>query len=452
MHRKGNLLPNSTYERIRAMIPRYSRPEMVAIWSPETKFRIWYEIEAHACDAQAKLGVIPQANADAVWKAKDVKFDVARIDEIEAVTKHDVIAFLTHLAEIIGNDEARFVHQGMTSSDVLDTCFNVQLVRASDILIKGIEGLLAALKRRALEHKDTIRIGRSHGIHAEPTTMGLTFARFYAEMDRNLSRMRDARAVVATGAISGAVGTFANIDPAVEDHVCEKMGLVPEPISTQVIPRDRHAAFFATLGVIASSIENIATEIRHMQRTEVLEAAEFFSMGQKGSSAMPHKKNPVLTENLTGLARIVRMAVVPAMENVTLWHERDISHSSVERTIGPDCTITLDFALSRLTGVIDKLLVYPQNMLDNMNKFPGLVMSQRVLLALTQAGVSREDAYRLVQRNAMKVWDHRTDFREELLADEEVRAALSEKEINEKFDLGYHTKHVDKIFARVFGD
>ncbi len=434
------------------MIPRYSRPDMVAIWSPETKFRIWYEIEAHACDAQARLGVIPEANAQAVWKARDVAFDIDRIDEIERETKHDVIAFLTHLAEIIGHDEARFVHQGMTSSDVLDTTFNVQLVRASDILIADLEALLAALKRRALEHKDDVRIGRSHGIHAEPTTMGLTFARFYAEMDRNLSRMRDARAEIATGAISGAVGTFANIDPAVEDHVCEQLGLVPEPISTQVIPRDRHAAFFATLGVIASSIENIATEIRHMQRTEVLEAAEYFSMGQKGSSAMPHKKNPVLTENLTGLARLVRMTVVPAMENVTLWHERDISHSSVERNIGPDATITLDFALARLTGVIDKLLVYPQNMLDNMNRFPGLVMSQRVLLALTQAGVSREDAYRLVQRNAMKVWDQRTDFREELLADDEVRAALSEDQINEKFDLGYHTKHVDTIFARVFGD
>jgi len=434
------------------MIPRYSRPEMVKIWSPETKFRIWYEIEAHACDAMAELGVIPRENAAAVWKAKDVEFDVARIDEIEAVTKHDVIAFLTHLAEHVGADEARFVHQGMTSSDVLDTCFNVQLVRAADILIADLKALLAALKRRAFEHKDTIRIGRSHGIHAEPTTMGLTFARFYAEMDRNLSRMRDARAEIATGAISGAVGTFANIDPAVEEHVCDKLGLVPEPISTQVIPRDRHAAFFATLGVIGSSIENISTEIRHMQRTEVLEAAEFFSMGQKGSSAMPHKKNPVLTENLTGLARLVRMAVVPAMENVALWHERDISHSSVERNIGPDTTITLDFALSRLTGVIEKLLVYPENMLENMNKFPGLVMSQRVLLALTQAGVSREDAYRLVQRNAMKVWDHRTDFREELLADDEVRAALSADEINEKFDLGYHTKHVDTIFARVFGE
>ncbi|SFB76341.1 adenylosuccinate lyase [Tropicimonas isoalkanivorans] len=434
------------------MIPRYSRPDMVAIWSPETKFRIWYEIEAHACDAQAELGVIPQANADAVWKAKDVDFDVARIDEIEAVTKHDVIAFLTHLADIIGNDEARFVHQGMTSSDVLDTCFNVQLARAADILIADVEGLLAALKRRAYEHKDTVRIGRSHGIHAEPTTMGLTFARFYAEMDRNLSRLRDARAEIATGAISGAVGTFANIDPAVEEHVCAKMGLVPEPISTQVIPRDRHAAFFATLGVVASSVENIATEIRHMQRTEVLEAEEFFSKGQKGSSAMPHKRNPVLTENLTGLARLVRGMVIPALENVTLWHERDISHSSVERNIGPDATITLDFALARLTGVIDKLVVYPNNMLANMNKFRGLVMSQRVLLALTQAGVSREDAYSLVQRNAMKVWEQGKDFKEELLADPDVCAALSPEAIEEKFDLGYHTKHVDTIFARVFGE
>jgi len=434
------------------MIPRYSRPEMVSIWSPETKFRIWYEIEAHACDAMADLGVIPRENADAVWKAKDVEFDVARIDEIEAVTKHDVIAFLTHLAEHVGADEARFVHQGMTSSDVLDTCFNVQLTRAADILIDDLKALLAALKKRAIEHKNTLRVGRSHGIHAEPTTMGLTFARFYAEMDRNLSRMRDARAEIATGAISGAVGTFANVDPAVEEHVCEKLGLVPEPISTQVIPRDRHAAFFATLGVIASSIENVAIEIRHMQRTEVLEGAEFFSMGQKGSSAMPHKKNPVLTENLTGLARMVRAAVVPAMENVALWHERDISHSSVERMIGPDATITLDFALSRLTGVVDKMLIFPDNMLDNMNKFPGLVMSQRVLLALTQAGVSREDAYAMVQRNALKVWEERTDFKEELLADKEVVAALGKDGIEEKFDLGYHTKHVDTIFARVFGD
>ena len=433
------------------MIPRYSRPDMVAIWSPESKFRIWYEIEAHACQALADIGVIPQVNADAVWRAKDVKFDIARIDEIEAVTKHDVIAFLTHLAEHIGSEEARFVHQGMTSSDVLDTCLNVQLVRAADLLIADVQALLAALKRRAYEHKMTIRIGRSHGIHAEPTTMGLTFARFYAEMDRNLERLRIARAEIATGAISGAVGTFANIDPQVEEHVCAKLGLTPEPISTQVIPRDRHAAFFAALGVVGSSIENIATEIRHMQRTEVLEAEEFFSKGQKGSSAMPHKRNPVLTENLTGLARLVRMAVVPALENVTLWHERDISHSSVERNIGPDTTITLDFALNRLTQVIDKLVIYPDNMLANMNKFRGLVMSQRVLLALTQAGVSREDSYRLVQRNAMKVWEDYKDFKTELLADDDVRAALSEAEIEEKFDLGYHTKHVDTIFNRVFG-
>ncbi len=434
------------------MIPRYSRPDMVAIWSPETKFRIWYEIEAHACEAMADLGVIPRANADAVWKAKDVEFDVARIDEIEAVTKHDVIAFLTHLAEHVGSDEARFVHQGMTSSDVLDTCFNVQLVRAADILIADMDLLLAALKRRAIEHKDTLRVGRSHGIHAEPTTMGLTFARFYAEMDRNMRRLKTAREEVSTGAISGAVGTFANIDPAVEEHVCAKLGLSPEPISTQVIPRDRHAAFFAALGVVASSIENVATEVRHMQRTEVLEGAEFFSAGQKGSSAMPHKKNPVLTENLTGLARTIRMAVIPAMENVTLWHERDISHSSVERAIGPDTTITLDFALHRLTGVIDKMLIYPDNMLSNMNKFSGLVMSQRVLLALTQAGVSREDSYKLVQRNAMKVWENGADFKTELLGDDEVLAALSVAEIEDKFDLSYHTKHVDTIFKRVFGD
>ena len=434
------------------MIPRYSRPEMVAIWSPETKFRIWYEIEAHACDALAEIGVIPAENAAAVWKAKDVEFDVARIDEIEAVTKHDVIAFLTHLSEIIGSDAARFVHQGMTSSDVLDTTLNVQLVRAADLLLADMDKLLAALKRRALEHKDTIRIGRSHGIHAEPTTMGLTFARFYAEMNRGRARLENARAEIATGAVSGAVGTFANIDPSVEEHVCAKLGLIPETISTQVIPRDRHAMFFATLGVIASSMENIATEIRHMQRTEVLEAEEFFSPGQKGSSAMPHKRNPVLTENLTGLARLVRMAVVPAMENVTLWHERDISHSSVERGIGPDSTITLDFALNRLAGVIDKLVIYPDNMLANMNKFRGLVMSQRVLLALTQKGVSREDSYRLVQRNAMKVWEQGKDFKTELLADPEVTAALTPAEIEEKFDLAYHTKHVDTIFARVFGD
>ena len=433
------------------MIPRYSRPDMVAIWSPESKFRIWYEIEAHACDAQAAIGVIPKEHAAAVWRAKDVQFDVARIDEIEAVTKHDVIAFLTHLAEHIGADDARFVHQGMTSSDVLDTTLNVQLVRATDLLIAGVDRLLAALKTRAYEHKNTVRIGRSHGIHAEPTTMGLTFARFYAEIARGRSRLIAARAEIATGAVSGAVGTFANIDPSVEEHVCAKLGLTPEPISTQVIPRDRHAMYFATLGVIASSIENIAIEIRHMQRTEVLEAEEFFSPGQKGSSAMPHKRNPVLTENLTGLARLVRMAVIPALENVALWHERDISHSSVERAIAPDTTITLDFALHRLAGVVEKLVIYPENMLANMNKFKGLIMSQRVLLALTQAGVSREDSYRLVQRNAMKVWEKGADFKTELLADADVRAALSQEQIDEKFDLDYHTKHVNMIFARVFG-
>ncbi|EEZ32796.1 MULTISPECIES: adenylosuccinate lyase [unclassified Brucella] len=433
------------------MIPRYSRPEMVAIWSPETKFRIWFEIEAYACEALAELGVIPKEAARTIWEKGSVaKFDVARIDEIEAVTKHDVIAFLTHLAEFIGPD-SRFVHQGMTSSDVLDTTLNVQLVRAADLLLADLDRVLEALKKRAFEHKDTVRIGRSHGIHAEPTTMGLTFARFYAEMSRNRARLVAARAEIATGAISGAVGTFANIDPRVEEYVCAKLGLEAEPVSTQVIPRDRHAMFFATLGVIASSMENIAIEIRHMQRTEVLEAEEFFSPGQKGSSAMPHKRNPVLTENLTGLARLVRMSVTPAMENVALWHERDISHSSVERAIGPDTTITLDFALNRLAGVIEKLVIYPDNMLKNMNKFRGLVHSQRVLLALTQAGVSREDAYRLVQRNAMKVWEQGADFLEELLADAEVRAALSEEQIREKFDLGYHTKHVDTIFKRVFG-
>lgn len=432
------------------MIKRYSRPKMVAIWSPANKFRIWYEIEAHACDAQADLGVIPQTSAEAVWKAKDIDFDVNRIDEIEAITKHDVIAFLTHLAEIIGVDEARFVHQGMTSSDVLDTTFNVQLTKAADILIADLEALLEALKRRAHEHKHTIRIGRSHAIHAEPITMGLTFAKFYAEMKRNLTRMQVARDEIATGAISGAVGTFANIDPAVEKHVCEKLGLIPEPISTQVIPRDRHAAFFATLGVIASSIENLAIEIRHMQRTEVLEAEEFFSKGQKGSSAMPHKRNPVLTENLTGLSRLVRMCVIPAMENVALWHERDISHSSVERNIGPDATITLDFALSRLTSVIDKLVIYPENMITNMNKFKGLIHSQRVLLALTQKGLSREDSYRLVQKSAMRVWEQGADFLTELKTDSEVLKVMTVKEIEDKFDLEYHTKHVETIFQRVF--
>lgn len=434
------------------MIPRYSRPEMVKIWSQETKFKIWFEIEAHACDAMANLGLIPRENATAVWKAKDADFDVDRINEIEATTKHDVIAFLTHLAEHIGSEEARFVHQGMTSSDVLDTCLNVQLVQASDLIIKDINKLLAALKRRAFEHKMTIRIGRSHGIHAEPTTMGLTFARFYAEMDRNLKRMKVAKEEISTGALSGAVGTFANLDPAVEEYVCEKLNLIPETISTQIIPRDRHAAFFSTLGIIASSIENIATEIRHMQRTEVLEAEEFFSAGQKGSSAMPHKRNPVLTENLTGLARLIRMSVIPALENVTLWHERDISHSSVERNIAPDTTVNLDFALHRLTSVIDKLVIYPDNMLKNMNKFKGLVMSQRVLLALTQAGSSREDAYKLVQRNAMKVWEQNKDFQVELLSDKEVRSFLTEEDIREKFDLGYHTKNVEKIFHRVFGE
>ena len=434
------------------MIPRYSRPEMVKLWSQETKFKIWFEIEAHACDAMANLGLIPRENAAAIWKAKDVDFDIDRINEIEATTKHDVIAFLTHLAEHIGSEEARFVHQGMTSSDVLDTCLNVQLVQASDLLINDITKLLAALKRRALEHKMTIRIGRSHGIHAEPTTMGLTFARFYAEMDRNLKRMRAAKEEISTGALSGAVGTFANLDPYVEEYVCEKLNLIPETISTQIIPRDRHAAFFSTLGIIASSIENIATEIRHMQRTEVLEAEEFFSAGQKGSSAMPHKRNPVLTENLTGLARLIRMSVIPALENVTLWHERDISHSSVERNIAPDTTVNLDFALHRLTSVIDKLVIYPDNMLKNMNKFKGLVMSQRVLLALTQAGASREDAYKLVQRNAMKVWEQNKDFQVELLSDKEVRSFLTEEDIREKFDLGYHTKNVEKIFHRVFGE
>ena len=434
------------------MIPRYSRPEMVAIWSPETKFRIWFEIEAHACDALAELGVIPKEAAKTIWeKGGAATFDIERIDEIERETKHDVIAFLTHLAEIVGPD-ARFVHQGMTSSDVLDTCFNVQLMRASDILLADLDKLLAALKTRAYEHKDTVTIGRSHGIHAEPTTFGVKLAQAYAEFERCRNRLIAARAEIATCAISGAVGTFANIDPRVEEHVAKALGMQPEPVSTQVIPRDRHAMYFATLGVIASSIERLSVEIRHLQRTEVLEAEEYFSPGQKGSSAMPHKRNPVLTENMTGLARMVRAFALPAMENVALWHERDISHSSVERMIGPDATITLDFALARLTGVIEKLLVYPENMLKNMNKFRGLIHSQRVLLALTQAGVSREDSYRLVQRNAMKVWEQGKDFLEELLADADVRAALSEEVIREKFNLGYHTKHVDTIFRRVFGE
>ncbi len=432
------------------MIPRYARPEMTAIWEPATKFRIWYEIEAHACDAQAKLGVIPQENADAVWKAKDVEFDVARIDEIEAVTKHDVIAFLTHLAEHVGSDEARFVHQGMTSSDVLDTCLNVQLVRAADILLEGVDKVLAALKKRALEHKMTVRVGRSHGIHAEPVTFGLKLAGYHAEFQRARRRLVTAREEIATCAISGAVGTFANVDPAVEAYVAEKMGLQIEPVSTQVIPRDRHAAFFAALGVVASSVERLAVEIRHLQRTEVLEAEEFFDKGQKGSSAMPHKRNPILTENLTGLARLVRSAVTPAMENVALWHERDISHSSVERGIGPDATIHLDFALHRLAGVVERLNVYPANMEKNLDRLGGLVHSQRVMLALTQAGVSREDAYAAVQENAMKVWRGEGRFLDFLKADE--RVVLSEAELEALFDIGYHTKHVDTIFARVFGE
>ena len=433
------------------MIPRYSRPAMTAIWSPESRFRIWFEIEAHATTALAEIGVVPKAAAETVWaKGKDAVFDVARIDAIEAVTKHDVIAFLTHLAEIVG-PEARFVHQGMTSSDVLDTCLNVQLVRAADILIADVDALLGALKARAVEHKLTPTIGRSHGIHAEPVTFGLKLAQAYAEFERNRARLVAARAEVATCAISGAVGTFANIDPRVEQYVAERMGLTPEPVSTQVIPRDRHAQFFATLGVVASSLERLAIEIRHLQRTEVLEAEEFFSEGQKGSSAMPHKRNPVLTENITGLARMVRGYVTPALENVALWHERDISHSSVERMIGPDATVTLDFALARMTGVIEKLLIYPANMQKNLDRLGGLVHSQRVLLALREAGVWREVSYRLVQRNAMPVWRGEGDFLALLKADPEVTAALAPEQIEECFDLGYHFKHVDTIFSRVFG-
>jgi adenylosuccinate lyase len=433
------------------MIPRYSRPEMAAIWSPETKFRIWFEIEAHATSALAELGVVPREAAERVWAmGADATFDVDRIDEIEREVKHDVIAFLTHLAEIVG-PEARFVHQGMTSSDVLDTCLNVQLVRAADILLADLDALLAALKRRAFEHKMTPTIGRSHGIHAEPITFGLKMAQAYAEFARCRERLLHARREVATCAISGAVGTFANIDPRIEDYVARKMELEPEPVSTQVIPRDRHAMYFATLAVIASCIERLATEIRHLQRTEVLEAEEHFSEGQKGSSAMPHKRNPVLTENLTGLARMVRAYALPAMENVALWHERDISHSSVERMIGPDATVTLDFALARLTNVIDRLLVYPENMQKNLDRLGGLIHSQRVLLALTQKGASREDAYRLVQRNAMPVWRGEGDFLTLLKNDPEVRERLSEAELEDLFDLGYHLKHVDTIFGRVFG-
>jgi adenylosuccinate lyase len=433
------------------MIPRYTRPEMASIWEPQTRFKIWFEIEAHAADAQAELGVIPREAAKTVWaKARNVTFDIARIDEIERETKHDVIAFTTHLAEIVG-PEARFVHQGMTSSDVLDTCFNVQLTRAADLLLADIDKVLSALKKRAFEHKMTPTIGRSHGIHAEPVTFGLKLAYAYAEFSRARERLLAARKEVATCAISGSVGTFAQIDPRVEEHVAKAMGLVVEPISTQVIPRDRHAMYFATLGVVAASIERLATEIRHLQRTEVLEAEEFFSEGQKGSSAMPHKRNPVLSENLTGLARMVRAYVTPAMENVALWHERDISHSSVERMIGPDATVTLDFALARLTGLVDKLIVYPENMQKNLDRLGGLIHSQRVLIALTQKGVAREESYRLVQRNAMKVWRGEGDFLTFLKADQDVRKHLNEAEIEANFDLGYHFKHVDTIFKRVFG-
>jgi adenylosuccinate lyase len=424
---------------------------MGAIWSPETRFRIWFEIEAHAADAMAELGIIPKEAARKIWeKGKNAKFDVARIDAIEAEVKHDVIAFLTHLSEIVG-PEARFVHSGMTSSDVLDTCLNVQLVRAAELLIADVDKLLAALKRRAFEHKMTPTIGRSHGIHAEPTTFGLKLAQAYAEFFRAKERLICARTEVATAAISGAVGTFAQVDPRVEEHVAKAMGLGVEPVSTQVIPRDRHAMYFATLGVVASSVERLATEIRHLQRTEVLEAEEFFSAGQKGSSAMPHKRNPVLSENVTGLARMVRAYVIPAMENVALWHERDISHSSVERMIGPDATVTLDFALNRLAGIIDRLVVYPETMQKNLDRLGGLVHSQRVLIALTQKGVAREDAYALVQRNAMKVWAGEGDFLTFLKADKDVRAKLTEREIEANFDLGHHFKHVDTIFRRVFG-
>ncbi|MDR2858527.1 MAG: adenylosuccinate lyase [Novosphingobium sp.] len=437
------------------MVPRYARPAMTAIWEPEARYRIWFEIEAHATDKMGELGVVPASAGKALWDwwATNPAIDVAAIDAIEAVTKHDVIAFLTWVAKQVG-DEARFMHQGMTSSDVLDTTLAVQLARAADLLIADIDALLAALKKRALEHRHTPTIGRSHGIHAEPTTFGKKLAEAYAEFSRNRARLVAARAEIATCAISGAVGTFANIDPAVEEYVAEKLGLAVEPVSTQVIPRDRHAMFFATLAVIASSIERLATEIRHLQRTEVLEAEEYFSPGQKGSSAMPHKRNPVLTENLTGLARMVRSAAVPALENVALWHERDISHSSVERFIGPDATITLDFALARLTGVIDKLLIYPERMQKNLDRMGGLVHSQRVLLALTQAGVSREDAYRLVQRNAMKVWesDGRLSLLELLKADSEVAAKLSPGQLEESFGLDYHFAEVDRIFARVFGE
>ena len=433
------------------MIPRYSRPEMAAIWEPENKFRIWFEIEAHACDAQAELGVIPQEAARAVWERG--AWDIARIDEIERETKHDVIAFLTNLAEYVG-EPARFVHQGMTSSDVLDTCLSVQLKQAADLLIAGLDRLMAALRNRAFEHKYTLCIGRSHGIHAEPTTFGLKLAGHYSAFERNRCRLEVARADIASCAVSGAVGTFANIDPRVEEHVASKLGLTPEPVSTQVIPRDRHAAFFAALGIVASSVENLATEIRHLQRTEVREAEEYFAPGQKGSSAMPHKRNPVLTENLTGLARLIRAHVIPALENVTLWHERDISHSSVERLSGPDATIALDFALNRLAGVIENLVVYPEAMRRHLDSLGGLVFSQRVLLALTQAGMSREDAYEAVQRNAMQVWESvpaaPDALLDTLLADHAVTRHIDPGALRGLFDMRYHSKHVDTIFARVF--
>ncbi len=434
------------------MIPRYSRPEMAAIWAPQTKFRIWYEIEAAATEAMAKIGMVPQEAARALReKGDNAEFDVSRIDEIEREVKHDVIAFLTHLAEIVG-PEARFVHQGMTSSDVLDTCLAVQLTRASDLLIADLDALLAALKRRAFEHKLTPTIGRSHGIHAEPTTFGLKLAFAYAEFERARERLVAARREVATCAISGAVGTFAQIDPRIEAGVAEALGLEPEPISTQVIPRDRHAMYFATLGVVASSVERLATEIRHLQRTEVHEAEEFFSAGQKGSSAMPHKRNPVLTENLTGLARMVRAYVTPALENVALWHERDISHSSVERMIGPDATVTLDFALARLAGVVDGLIVHEDRMRRNLDLLGGLVHSQRVMLALTQAGLARESAYAAVQRNAMAVWEAGGSFLDRLKNDTEVTGKISQSDLETLFDLDHHLRHVDTIFARVFGD
>jgi len=433
------------------MIPRYSRPEMQAIWSPETRFKIWFEVEAHALDAMAEIGMVPKSAAKAVRrKSKGISLDPERIDAIEREVKHDVIAFLTHLSEIIG-PEARFIHQGLTSSDILDTCFNLQLVRAADLLIADIDLLLAALKRRAFEHKDTPTVGRSHGIHAEPTTFGLKLAAAFAEFTRARSRLETAREEVGTAALSGAVGTFANIDPRVEEYVARALDLQPEPISTQIVPRDRHAMYFATLAVVASSIERFATEIRHLQRTEVREVEEFFSAGQKGSSAMPHKRNPVLTENLTGLARLVRSYALPAMENVALWHERDISHSSVERVIGPDATIALDFSLQRLAGIVDKLLIYPDAMKANLDRLGGLVNSQRVMLALTQKGISREDAYAIVQKQSMKVWQSKADLLSLLKKDPKVTGALSIKELESLFDLGYHLKHVDTVFRRVFG-